>query len=129
MKTLIALSFAALSLNSFAGDIAGRYYSPEFTITKISPLCPKPAPGQVTCMAYGSKVTISATLGCVDKLLFHEVKTFPTRKGMVIQSVAVAYADPMSLRALCFRENTVKKVISVPEIDGNITIVNEIIEN
>ncbi len=128
MKTIFAMSLLALSLTSFAAT-EGHYFQPEFEITSVKPICPKPAPGQVTCMAFGYNVTISVTIGCLDKMVFHEVKTVPTRRGIEIHSLAVAYADPKSLAAMCYRANTIIKTISIPSIEGGEPVlINDIIE-
>lgn len=131
MKNVIALTLALASTSIFAQvSEAPRYYQPEFTITNVAPICPRPAPGQVGCMAFGSKVTIQATIGCLDNIVVHEVKMIPTKHGIELHSLAVAYANPKSMVARCVRANTITKTISVPEIENSrITLINSIVEN
>ena len=130
MKNLIVLAFAALSFNASASDEqAPEYYSPEFTITKVSPMCPRNIPSGAMCGGYGSIVTISANLGgCLDSLVFHEVKKIAGSRGVELHSVAVALRNPESARVRCIRANSVSKTIAVPEM-GEVTIVNSIIQN
>lgn len=121
MFGLMALSL--LSMNAFAeGQIA--FTTAEFTITKVKPMCPPPKPGQMTCMALGGTVTVAATIGCLDKMIFSHFEMANDTLAPTIRAVSVVRADSDSTRVLCHRANTIVKEVQVPDVH-NITIINE----
>ena len=125
MKNVLMASLVLLSMNAFA---APTYYQPEFSISKVSRLCPPPKPGQMSCQAIGAKVTISATLGCLDKLVFHEVKTLTNGDKLEIHSVAIALLNEESDKVMCFRANTVEKTIMINSNGENVVLINDLIQ-
>lgn len=119
MKKLTAvLAFSLLSVPAFAGHIS--YSTAEFAITKVSPMCPAPRPGEVTCMSTAGKVTVMATVGCLDKVVFSQFEV----EGNELHAVSVVRVDSDSLKVLCYRANTFVKEVSVPDVH-NIHIINE----
>ena len=127
MKNLFAaLAVSLLSFNVSAGEIA--FTSAEFTITKVKPMCPPPKPGQMTCMALGGTVTVSATIGCLDKMIFSHFELADDTLVPTIRAVSVVRADSDSTRVLCHRANTITKEIQVPTLNGKeVSIINETI--
>ncbi len=128
MKTIMALAFAVLSFNVSAQTETPEFYSPEFTVAKISPMCPRSIPSGAMCGGYGSIVTVSATLGCLDSLEFFSTKTVAHDLKVELHIVSVAFRNPESARVRCNRANTVTKVVPVPQM-GQVTVINTVIQN
>ncbi len=124
MKKMIGLmALSLLSFNSFAGDIS--FTTAEFRIVKVSPMCPPPAPGQMTCMALGGTVTVEATIGCMDKLMFSHFEMATDTLVPTLRAVSVVRFDTASLRATCL-QNKIKKTVNLPDLSGTkMEIINE----
>ena len=128
MKTLIAASLLVLSSAASAemtrlnkGDRAlGAAIG---TIVDVAPICPS-RPGQVSCMAYGSTVSVSVALGgCLDSLGGH-FHSFRVKNGKGILSfAAIQVANEKSMVARCVRMPTAEVSITVP-FEGHIEIEN-----
>ncbi len=125
MKTMIGLmALGLLSFNSFAGEIA--FTTAEFRVEKVAPMCPPPKPGQMSCMALGGTVTVSATIGCLDKMIFSHFELATDTLVPTLRAVSVVRSDSDSIRVMCNRANTIRKTITLPELYGNkLEISNE----
>ncbi len=125
MKKLIGLmALSLLSLNGFAGEIS--FTTAEFRVVKVSPMCPPPAPGRMTCMALGGTVTVEATIGCLDELIFSHFEMATDTEVPTLRAVSVVRADSDSTRVLCQRANTIRKTVKLPMLNGTkMEIVNE----
>lgn len=122
MKKMIGLMALATTFISFSALAEGQisFTTAEFSITKVSPMCPAPKPGQVSCMSTAGKVVVMATVGCLDKMIFSHFEV----EENVIRAVSVVRADSDSMKVMCYRANTFVKEISVPNVH-DIQIVNE----
>ena len=122
---LMALVSMSVSFNAFAeGQIV--FTTAEFRVVKVSPMCPTPAPGQMTCMALGGTVTVETTLGCLDKLIFSHFEMANDTLVPTLRAVSVVRADSDSIRVMCNRANTIRKTVSLPELNGSkMAIINE----
>lgn len=125
MKTLLTLASAfMLSASVSAAERAPEYYAAHFEVESVKPMCPRTVPNGAVCMGIGSIVTLRATLGCLDKLLFVEAEermhTIGTPTDLYV--VSVVKKDPRSDVVRCIRANTVKTTITVPvnTIDYNV---------
>ena len=99
---LVALSL--LSLNAFAGDEV--FTTAEFSIIKKDHAT--------------RTVTVAATLGCLDELVFGQFEVI----NDTIHAVSVVRSDSDSMRVMCYRANTVVKQVKVQDID-HVTLINE----
>ncbi len=127
MKKLIGL-IALVSLSSFNAFAEGQiaFTTAEFSIIKVKPTCPAPRPGQMTCMALGGTVTVAATIGCLDKMVFSHFELANDTLVPTIRAVSVVRADSDSTRVMCHRANTIVKEVRVPTLQGNnVSIINE----
>lgn len=125
MKNLIAvMAVSLLSFNAFAeGQIS--FTTADFRIVKVSPMCPTPAPGQMTCMALGGTVTVETTIGCMDKLLFSHFEMANDTTVPTLRAVSVVRADSDSIRAFC-NNGKIRKTITLPDLNGSkMAIINE----
>ncbi len=125
MKKLIGLLVMSLiSLNGFAGEIT--FTSASFRVVKVAPMCPPPAPGQMTCMALGGTVTVETTIGCLDKLVFSHFEMATDTLVPTLRAVSVVRSDSDSIRVMCTRMNTIRKTVSLIDLHGTkMEIVNE----
>lgn len=123
-KSLSLVSLLFVSSVSFAQDSLSRYYSAEFTVDKVIPMCPR-VPGRISCMSLAGKVILKATLGCGDKLIFSEFET-STEGRPEILAVSVVKSTSRNLR--CFGLTEVRKEVQVPNVQ-NIVVTNMTIEN
>lgn len=128
MKKLLTIALMGLSFSGFASEEEPQYYAPEFRVVSVRPLCPAPRPGQMTCMAIGSVVTVETTLGgCLDKLMFSDFQERSFGGGIELYAVGVAKVDPDSKRVRCVRANTVRKTVTISG-EGNVRLINQSIE-
>lgn len=125
MKTMIGLmALSLLSFNAFAGQIS--FTTAEFRVVKVSPICPTPAPGQMTCMALGGTVTVETTIGCLDELVASHFEMATDTLVPTLRAVSVVRADSDSIRVMCTRMNTIRKTIKLADLHGSkMEIVNE----
>lgn len=125
MKKMIGLlALSLLSFNSFAGQIS--FTTAEFRVVKVSPICPPPAPGQMTCMALGGTVTVETTIGCLDELLFSHFEMATDTLVPTLRAVSVVRFDSDSLRVMCTRLNTIRKTVKLADLTGSkMDIINE----
>lgn len=125
MKKLFGLIVMSLiSSNVSAGEIS--FTTAEFRVVKVSPICPPPAPGRMTCMALGGTVTVEATIGCLDELLFSHFELATDTTMQTLRAVSLVRADSDSQRVMCTRLNTIRKTVGLPSLNGiTMEIVNE----
>lgn len=93
------------------------------TIVDSGPICPS-APGQVSCMAVGTIVTVSVGLGgCLDNFGgYHH--SFRVKNGMGVLSFGgLRIANKASMTARCVRMPTAEVKIYVP-FEGQIALEN-----
>lgn len=123
MKThLLLLSIFLMSFNTFANHSKKlmKYMQPNFEITNIKPICPPALPGEVTCMAIGSIITVKTIIGCVDKIEMFKTQYRKEENNTVnIYIHAVATNDPRNEVIRCLKPNTIIKKISVPFFVNN----------
>jgi hypothetical protein len=125
MKTLTGLlALSLMSFNAFAGQIS--FTTAEFRVVKVSLTCPPPRPGHMSCMATGGTVTVEATLGCLDELIFSHFELSHNTVVPTLRAVSVVRADSDSMRVMCTRMNTIRKTVSLNELmETKLEIVNE----
>lgn len=92
-------------------------------IVDVAPICPA-RPGQMSCMAYGSVVTVRVALGgCLDSLGGH-FHSFRVKNGKGILSfAAIQVANEASTRARCVSMPMAHVKLTVP-FEGHIEIEN-----
>lgn len=124
MKNIIALiALAFVSFNASAGEI--KFTTAEFRVVKVTPTCPAPAPGKMSCMALGATVTLETNIGCMDKLLFSHFELAQDTLVPTIRAVSVVRADSESLAALCDLP-VIRKTVTFPDLRGfRVNIENE----
>jgi len=134
MKNLIVVLAAFFSLNAFATSVFANYVElldsdsylteAQVEIVKMAPICPRnPQPGHVTCMGYGTKVTLKITLNaCFDRLgpIFYDLINVVGDKGVLAIGV-VNINSKKSVGTYCFAPNAVFKTIMVP-FEGEIVL-------
>lgn len=119
------MALSLLSFNAFA-DAQIAFTTAEFRVVKVSPMCPPPAPGRMSCMALGGTVTVETTIGCLDKLIFSHFEMATDTAVPTLRAVSVVRADSDSTRVLCHRANTIRKTVQLPDLRGNrMEIINE----
>ncbi|MFL5784734.1 MAG: hypothetical protein ACJ76H_09010 [Bacteriovoracaceae bacterium] len=116
-KMMAAAAFVLLSLNAFATDVT--FSTAEFTIVKKERFCAGRANGPM-CESQGGTVTVAATIGCLDQLIFANFEVI----NDVIHAVSVVRTDRDQGPVMCYRANTITKTVKVPDID-HVTITNE----
>jgi hypothetical protein len=116
-KMMAVLALALLSMNAFAGDVV--FTTAEFTIIKKERLC-SGRPNGPLCESRGGTVTVAATIGCLDQLVFSQFEVI----NDVIHAVSVVRSDTDSMRVMCYRANTIVKQVKVPDID-HVSLINE----
>jgi hypothetical protein len=124
MKYLMALSLAFLATTSPAQSTWGpEYYTANFQIMNVSPLCPQTVPNGATCMGYGSIVTVEATLGCGDELIFSRFEEEKSYENVDLYAISLVKRHPNSKVIRCIRANTIIKKVRVNSM-GNINLIN-----
>jgi hypothetical protein len=92
-------------------------------ITAVSPICPK-IPGRVTCMAYGSNVTLKVALnGCLDRLGGHFTKFEVINNTGVLFFSAINLTHKQSMMTRCVEAPFEMIKVSVP-FEGEIELIN-----
>lgn len=120
MKTLLALSLALTTCLAHATSI--MYGTPiqkgdyridgaSARIVSVSPICGA-TPGEMTCMAIGSRVTLQVGLGgCLDSFGgYHHYFQIKGNKA-VLHFGALSIANKASMTARCVRMPTVEVVV------------------
>lgn len=115
---LIALSFFA-SVASASTHLVPEYYSAEFKITKIAPMCPRNLPGGAVCMGLGSIVHVAANIGCADSELLTSFDVVGT--DIIAVSVVKRPAEAHSIR--CVAPTIIRKTVLVPAL-GSVELQN-----
>jgi hypothetical protein len=123
-KFIVLLALSLISFNGIAGEIT--FTTAEFQVVKVAPMCPPPAPGQMTCMALGGTVTVETTIGCLDKLIFSHFEMATDTLVPTLRAISVVRSDSDSIRVMCTRMNTIRKTVNLPSLHGTkMEIVNE----
>jgi hypothetical protein len=126
MKLIIALLTMTLSLASFATDFKEGdlgLVASQGKIISVSPICPK-VPGQMSCMAIGSKIKIEVALpGCVDRLASYSSKLIVVDDRAVLYFSATSITTEMSTRARCVKMPTATVTVFV-DFEGEIVLEN-----
>ncbi|MBY0414080.1 MAG: hypothetical protein K2Q18_07935 [Bdellovibrionales bacterium] len=92
-------------------------------IVSVKEICPS-MPGRLTCMAYGSKVTLKVSLnGCADRLGGFSSKFEVIDGKGVLYFNAINIANEISLRARCIQQSFKLVEIFTP-FEGEIELVN-----
>lgn len=126
LLTLIALFFVQqVSANDTTvlqkGDLNLSAATGE--ITSVREICPK-IPGRVSCMAYGSVVTVKVTLqGCLDRMGGYFTKFEHIDGKGVLYFGAINIFNKASMTARCVRAPSETVSIGVP-FEGEIELVN-----
>lgn len=110
---LIALSFFA-NVVSASTVIPPEYYSAEFKITKISPMCPNTVPPEAMCMGLGSIVEVTALAGCADTEVHSSFDVIDTGMDAQIFAVSVVKKHPNADRIRCVAPKFIRKTVTVP---------------
>jgi hypothetical protein len=93
-------------------------------IIKVTPLCPTPAPGEVTCMAYGSKVKVKVKLnGCLDRFAGHFSRFEIINGKGILYFGALNMFNKASMAAFCHEMPSHTLTLSVP-FEGQIELIN-----
>lgn len=131
MKKLLcvfALTLAASNIQA-ADFFAPEYYSAKFEIESVRPMCPRTIPRGAVCMGIGSIVTLKATLGCGDQLVFSEIEADTSGSVADIYTASVVKKHPKSRLIRCIRANEVRKTITLPSAFANPNVINVSIES
>lgn len=124
MKFIMALSFAFLATASQAQSTWGpEYYTADFQIVQLSPMCPTSIPNGASCMGFGSIVTVEATLGCGDELIFSQFEEKKSYENVDLYAISLVKRHPNSKAIRCIRANTIRKKIRVNSM-GHINLIN-----
>lgn len=128
MKTLIVLLTFLIAQSVFAnstelksGDLSLSQAEAEMVSAKE--ICPK-VPGRMSCMAYGSVVTVKIKLnGCLDRLggYFTNFEVIDGKGILSVGSINVFNKASMTARCVARPFKTVK--VQVP-FEGEIEVVN-----
>lgn len=99
-------------------------YELHFKIIKVAPACPSAGPGQLTCTAFGTLITLEAPLnGCLDDLYYFNYDTYLYDSILHIQIDAKANFNKDSLAAQCIKMPTITKTLLVPYMEFNKDII------
>lgn len=130
MKALLTLVAMLCMHSAMASDFTelkkGDTHLSQATgkITKISPICPRPRPGQVTCMAYGSTITVKVALqGCLDNFGGYFSKFEVIDGKGVLYFGAINIFNKASMTARCVAQPFELVKVMVP-YEGEIELVN-----
>lgn len=124
MKNLFFAAALLMSSSTFASDSV--YYSAEFEITKISPMCPASVPGGAVCAGLGSIVEIVATIDCNDQMV--SFKTYEDTSTSLVTELHVMNVVRRGNRTrFCFAPVFVKKTVTVFNV-GPVVLVNDQIQ-
>ena len=124
MKTLIALAVLFnMSAVSAQGHAPG-FYSAQWKITKVSPMCPNDIPEGAMCFGLGSIVQVEATIGCADTLVS---KQFDVWENNEIHAQSLVKRHPKADVIRCIRAQVVTDTVLVP-MPGPVTLVNDMLE-
>jgi hypothetical protein len=124
----ILLAMVLMNLNAEAGSglIGPGHYAVEFELTSFGPICPRPLPGRVSCMAIGNVARISAPLrGCLDKVVYSDFKQKKQGKHLTIIATGIAKVDPKSETARCIRQNIYTQSITIPNDISSVDVIND----
>ncbi len=121
MKTIIALT-VLLNLTAVSAQVAHPgYYSADWKITKVSPMCPNDIPSGAVCFGLGSIVNVEAKIGCGDTVIS---KHFDVLDTNVIEAQSVVKANPY---VRCAGQKKIKDVVLVHN-PGPVSLENIILE-
>lgn len=125
MKKLMALAGLSLICLNVQAARLSEYTTAEFQIVKVSPICPVPAPGEMSCQAMGGIVVVETTLDCLDALLFTHFEEVMVNGKLTLQAVSVVKKSHQ--KVMCFVANTIRKEIRVKGLNsrGDIELINE----
>lgn len=121
MKALLAL---AVLLNMSAVSAQSHlppYYSAEFSIRKVSPMCPATIPAGAQCMGFGSIVEIESVIGCADKVVSKRIEVWGNNE---IHTDVLVKRHPKSDLIRCMQAQVLKETVLVHS-PGKVTIVND----
>lgn len=121
--TILLLAAVFISTTSFANSqLPPEYYSAQFRITNISPMCPSTIPGGAQCAGLGSIVTAEAMIGCADKLVYSKFDERANNYGTVTV-YATSLVKNVGSNIRCFAPQIIRKTFSVFSL-GKIKLVN-----
>lgn len=121
MKALLALVVLFNVSAVSAQNHIPPYYSAEFNIKKISPMCPRTIPAGAQCMGFGSIVVIEAIIGCADTV---ETKNIDVWENNEIHTDVLVKRAPNSDLIRCMRAQVLTETVLV-NYPGKVTIVND----
>lgn len=129
MKTLITLIALVCAQPSFAqegtklvkGDLMLTAATAE--IISVKEVCPR-VPGQMSCMAIGSVITLKVSLdGCLDRLGGYSSKFEIVDGRVVLYFGGINISNKDSMKAFCLQAPTeIVKIYTT--FEGNIELVN-----
>ncbi len=120
MKALLAL-VVLFNVSVVSAGIVPPYYSAEFTIKKISPMCPATIPAGAQCMGFGSIVVIEAIIGCTDTVESKRIEVWGNNE---IHTDVLVKRAPNAEVIRCMRAQTITETVLVHS-PGKVTIVND----
>jgi hypothetical protein len=126
MKNFIgatALSLLFVSGIASAQVRAPGHYSAHFEITDVSSSCP----AHVQCIAAGQVVTMTAIIGCADKLVYKDFQVIKDGTNNVIHATSLVKRNPNSDRIRCIAPNIVTEKVTVWDWSP-VTLVNSELE-
>jgi hypothetical protein len=121
MKTILALAVLLNVTAVSAQNHIPPYYSAEYKITKVSPMCPSTIPAGAQCMGFGSIVQIEAIIGCTDKVEHKRIDVWGNNE---IHTDVLVKRDPNSANIRCYRAQILEETVLVHS-PGKVTIVND----
>ncbi len=121
MKALLVLSVLFNISSVSAQNHIPPYYSAEFQIKKISPMCPATIPAGAQCMGFGSIVVIEAVIGCTDTVESKRIEVWGNNE---IHTDVLVKRAPNSDVIRCNRANVITETVLVHS-PGKVKIVND----
>lgn len=127
MKTLIASAFCLFAFAASAQDYRPEYYKAEFSISKVSPMCPSNIPDGAVCMGLGSLVEVQAPIGCKDQVVFKEFSVVRNFNEVEIHAVALVKKHAKADVIRCRHAQVIREIVPVHEM-GPVRIINSTID-
>ncbi len=121
MKNLLLIVSMLFSVSTFAS--VSPYYSAEFEVVNVSPMCPRSVPNSAVCMGLGSIVKLVASVDCNDNLISFDSYEDASTSLVTELHVMNVIKRGKSLRR-CFAPKLIQKTVTVLNM-GPVSIVND----
>mgnify|MGYP001293520450 CR=1 FL=1 len=127
MKKLLILAITLTSFFAHAEQAVMDFYTGNFELVEVAPMCPPSVPNGASCMAIGSIITVKSYAGCLGKKAFFDAQV-KSERGLTkiyITSLIQTNLD-MERRVRCIKvQEVVEKIIAPMHIGGQVEIINQ----